>query len=492
MKYHRFLFTKKYTVRAAALAVVLVLPVVMQANETPLQSNALLDGAEIKPLQFSVPGVGREALDNGAVLLTVEDGSLPFLTIDLIFPAGSSAEDAAHAGHLAALADLMQLGGAGGKSGEQIAEELARIGANLRVSSDYETWSVSLTVLRRDFDAGFRILSDVVLRPALPADRLDVIKDRLRTDIKQRNDDPSRIARRKFMEILYKGYRRGTSLSLANVDAIGLERVREEHKRRVTPASLIVGASGDTKGLNLKERLNALIKDMPAKTETVKPENLLYSELLKRSKTVAGTITLVRVPASQSVIVLGGYLPEHRHADFYALQVGNYILGGGSFNSRLMREVRTKRGLAYYAYSQNDFGMGNGHFAASSGTRVDTTKETLALMMEVISGTKTGVENDELALSREAILNAMVFQYEDPAAFLRNEIRFRLHRMPENYLEIFADKVRSVSGAMIKDTSTRYLRPENMAIVVAGPESLAKDLKSIRPVKVIDPEDLVE
>lgn len=491
MKTIRSKITKTMTVRTIALALVLGIPAVMQANET-LQSNPLLDGAEIKPLQFSVPPVDRQQLESGAVLYTVEDGSLPFLTIDLIFPGGSSAEDATHAGHLAALADLMQLGGAGGKSGEEIAEALARIGASLRVTSDYETWGISLTVLRRDFDTGFKILSDVVLRPTLPADRLDVIKDRLRTDIKQRNDDPSRIARRKFMEILYKGYRRGTSLSLANVDAIGLEKIKDEYKRRVTPAAMIVGASGDTKGLELTARLNALIKEMPAKTQTVQAENLNYADLLKRSKALAGKITLVKVPASQSVIVLGGYLPEHRHPDFYALQVGNYILGGGSFNSRLMREVRTKRGLAYYAYSQNDFAMNSGHFAASSGTRVDATKETLALMMQVISGTKAGVENDELALSREAILNAMVFQYEDPAAFLRNEIRFRLHKMPDNYLEIFAGKVRSVSGAMIKDTSVKYLRPENMAIVVAGPESLVKELQSIRPVKVIDPEGPVE
>ncbi|MBI3396613.1 MAG: insulinase family protein [Spirochaetia bacterium] len=481
-----------FIITTIGLALAALFAVSAGAKDKP-QMNAILDGLKLPPLHFQQPPVETIKLDGGATLITAPDKSLPFLTIDFVFPVGSSGEKRERAGTLASMTDLMQLGGAAGKSGEDITESLARIGASLRISHDYENWTVTLTVLKRDFNTAFSILSDVLLKPNLPADRLEVIKDRLRTDIKQRNDDPARVARRRFMEVMYPGLRRGYTLKLEDVNAITTDRVREDYNVRLHAGGLMIAVSGDYEGLEIKERLTTLTKAFPGSAHArLTAEPIEPAAMFKKRDALGQQILLVRYPATQAVIVLGTYLPEHKHPDFYGLQVGNYVLGGGSFNSRLMREVRTKRGLAYYAYSQNDFSATSGHFVSMSGTRVDQAKATLELMLQTIGGIRSPVETDELSLAKEAILNGMVFQYEDPAAFLRNEIRFRLHGLPDNYLTIFPGKVQSVTATDIAATGGRYLNPSQLAVVVVGPESLKSELSALRPVKVVDPEGPLE
>ncbi|MDH5656360.1 MAG: insulinase family protein, partial [Spirochaetia bacterium] len=189
------------------------------------------------------------------------------------------------------------------------------------------------------------------------------------------------------------------------------------------------------------------------------------------------------------VIFTGTYVPPHNSPDFYALQAGNYILGGGSFNSRLMREIRTIRGLAYYAYSRNIFQKKTGYFASGAGTRIDKVSESLSLMLEIIGGMKAPVKEQELDLARESIINSLVFQFDNPEDILDNEIRFINHGMPENYLKMFPEKINALSREQISKAFQKHIKTDSMHIAVAGPASLKAELETIRPVIVIKPED---
>ena len=450
-------------------------------------SGNILTGVRIPPLRFRRPEIKENLLSSGVRLFSLNDPELPMVTLELQFRGGLDSEPVADAGILDASLELLKIGGAGDKSGEEIARALSSMGVRLSFDSSYEYWSISLTSLRRDFDAAFAVLRDILLKPRLNPEKLEVIKTSLRASLRRRNDRPGNIARRKMREILYPGRRRGYFLKEKNIRRLSVERVRSELKRRLTGAKITAALSGDIENLDVAGRLNGLIAKFPRGRSPLRAESprpRLY-ELNERAR---GNIVLVAHPTVQSVITIGAYLPPHNHRDFFALQMSNYILGGGSFNSRLMREVRVKRGLAYYAYSYNGFFGRDGRFVASSATRVRTTAAALRVMLEVIQGMDEGVSAGELKLARDSILNALVFQFSNPAAILLSELRFRRHNLSPDYMKRFPNKIRSLKKEAVRDVA-RYRNAKNLFIVVVGPRSLEESLKKIRPVVVIKPDD---
>lgn len=462
------------------------------ANQT---SRNILEGLRIEKLEFNAPPLHTEKLDtnNEPVLLLAPDDSLPFVTIEIIFLGGSNAESKEHPELLKAMTSLLQLGGSSKYPGEQFAEKLSSIGARLDITPGYENWSISITVLKSHFSHAMDLVSSLLLEPALPEDRLEVIKDSFRTEIIQRNDDPAKLGRRKLGEIMFAGFSPGRTLQKKDIETLNRELIHQELNRRLSDRQLLITVSGDYEGLEIKQALRDLIGSFPPnKEDLLSTEKLDYQFIKDQQEDFRNKIVLVSFPeAKQAAILLGSYLPPHNHEDFFALQTGNYILGGGSFNSRLMREIRTLRGLAYYAYSGNFFYESFGQFFAASGTRVDQADLTLKLMIEMITDMEKGVTEEELELAKDAVINSLVFQFDDPEKYASSEARFLMHHMPEDYLEIFPKKIRSITSSDIARVSRKYLSQDRLFIVVVGPPFLKEKLQAIRPVTVIEPEEIL-
>ncbi len=452
--------------------------------------SSLLSDLQFEPIRFRRPAVERVALQHGALLIRAPENTLPFFTLSLQFPNGTSAEPIAHAGLWTASLSLLDRGGAGELSGEERARLLGKLGGSLSFSTDYEYWDVTLRFLKRDYAVAMQLLRTALLEPRLPEDELADVKNALLAGIQRRNDTPDPIAGRKLNELLYPGLRRGYSLSSEDVARLNTGAIRAELQRRLSARDVIVTVAGDFADLPVEADLNQLLAAFPAAAPP--PAEPAGYEALRRARRAndpyRGKIVLARTPASQAVIAIGGYLPERKNDAFFPLQTGNYALGGGSFNSRFMREIRAERGLAYYAYSYNDFSRDDGAFIAGAGTRSQQAHETLALMLQIIGDMRRGVSADELSLAQDSILNGLAFQFDSPEDVAANEARFTRLGLPENYIETFPAAIRAVQSVQIGQAAARYLNPDDLYIVVAGPDALAERLKSIRPVVVVEPE----
>ena len=455
------------------------------------RKGKILSGLDIKPLNFSSPDIQEKVLSSGPLLLQTSDNSLPMVTVGIVFEGGLNAERPENRGTLEATIALMKIGGAGDLNGEAMARKIARLGARLSFDAGYENWSVNLTVLKKNFNESFALLQDILLKPKLPADSLLTVQNSFRSGLAQRNDRPDSIARRKLIERLYKGYSRGYFIQKENINNLKVENLKAELARRLRKKDAIVVAGGDLDGLDIETKFNALFNAFPAPVGELKIERPTYQDLSQKNGKQAREILLVNFPAVQASILVSGYLPRRNHPDFYNLQVGNFVLGGGSFNSRLMKEIRVKRGLAYYAYSYNSFFMEDGRFIAASATRLSSVKQTLSLILENVHGIRNGVSEQELGLARDSILNALIFQFGNPSSILQNEVRFRRHGLGKNYLSLFGEKIRAVNNAGIRKTVSKYLDKEKMIIIVVGPASLKSELEKIRPVRVVNPEDIL-
>ncbi len=465
--------------------------IVMSNNAMEIRKNPLLEGLVITDLPDHTPALQEDYLSDGTLVLTAPDSSLPFLTIELIFPGGSSVESLNETGNLQALTTLMQIGGAGELNGEAFAAELARIGARLQIKAGYEKWTVTLTVLREHYQRGFTLMEMMLSRPLLPANQLAVIKDGMRNELRQRNDDPARVVRRKLYEAMFPGSSLGRSLQMTDIDRIQTDHLRADLKNRLGRRNgMIVTLSGDVDGLTVKSDVEKLLQSFPVESEKVASRELDYAILKKFPSPLYGKILLVDSPAHQAAIIMGSYLPAHNDADFFALQTGNYTLGGGSFNSRMMHEIRVLRGLSYDPYTTNVFFGNFGYMIGYSGTMVEKADVTLSLMLSIVQSMSEGVTPAELALAKDSIVNSTLFQYDDPYNFVTSEARFHAHSMPPGYLKIFPEKIRELNGHDIVRVNDQYRNPEKFFIVVAGPaKTLKPALEKILPVTVIQPED---
>ncbi|MBX7058151.1 MAG: insulinase family protein [Leptospirales bacterium] len=455
------------------------------------ERQGLLDGLQFPPMQFQAPQIERRNLAGGQVQwLAAPDSSLPFFTLSFNFSGGLDRERIGEAGLLQSTLQMLDQGGAGDLDGAARSALLGRLGGSIGFDAGYSSWSVSIRFLKKDYAEAMRLLREALLNPRFPEEELPVIQRGLLSAIERRNDRPESVAARRMNELLYPGLRRGYSLQAANVQSLSVAAMRAELRRRLSRQSMVIASAGDWSGLPLAADLESLLQKLPTANELPPPEAGGMSELLRRRPAAdpyRNRILLVDTPAAQAVIALGAYLPQHASPQFYALQTGNYILGGGSFNSRLMREIRVQRGLAYYAYSYNDFGARDGEFNAGSATRNSQAADTLRLMLQMIPELSRGVSQSELKLAQDSILNGFAFQFSTPEETVSNELRFLRDGLPPNYLQQFPAQIRAVRSEQIAE-SAQLLQAENLFVVVAGPAALKAELEKIRPVVVVQPE----
>ncbi len=171
-------------------------------------------------------------------------------------------------------------------------------------------------------------------------------------------------------------------------------------------------------------------------------------------------------------LMLGQIGVDKGSPDLHAVRVMNFILGGGSFNSRMMKEIREERGLAYSVYSYFQVGrLLPGPFIAQCETKSSTTIEALELMLAAMKTIREEpVRPEELQVAKESLNNSFVFSFNDPHEVVTQAMRLDFYDYPVGYLESYRDKVESLTLAAIQQAARAHLQPEKMSIVLIGNE----------------------
>jgi zinc protease len=176
--------------------------------------------------------------------------------------------------------------------------------------------------------------------------------------------------------------------------------------------------------------------------------------------------------------------------DVFALQVANYILGGGGFNSRMMREVRSDRGLAYSVYSYFQVGRRlPGLFIVSSETKCQSTVEVVTLLQQLICQIRDEpVSAAELDLAKESLINSFVFAFANSHSVVNRKVRLDYYGYPKDYLETYRQRIADVTIADVQRVARQYLHPDALQIVLVGDGQLYSDeIKKLGfPVETID------
>ncbi|MCM1981884.1 M16 family metallopeptidase [Lyngbya confervoides] len=428
--------------------------------------------------EVQVPDYQRTTLDNGLTLYLLEDHDLPLVSGQAWIKTGSRWEPADQVGLASITGEVMRSGGTLTHPADQLNELLEQRAAAVEVSIDTTAGSASFSALSEDLPQVFELFSEVLRKPALPPDKIDLSKTQHLGSIQRRNDDPEDIGSREFRRLIYgrqSPYARIEEVE--TIDNIQREDIQRFYQTYFQPNRMILGIVGDFDTPTLLAQINQTLGDWRPSASGVE------DTLPEVAQTANPGLYLVNLPQlTQSTVQighLGGRLDE---PDVFPLYVMNEILN--SFGGRLFNEVRSRQGLAYSVYGvwspQYDY---PGLLISGGQTRSDTTVPFIqAVKSELKKLRETQVSAKELQQAKDAILNSFVFNFDRPGKVLTRLMRYEYYGYPEDFIFRYQRAVKATTQADVLGAAQRNLRPDQLVTLVVGNQaSIQPPLTSLAP-----------
>ena len=417
-----------------------------------------------RPLKFDVPDAAsmRVELPGGTVVYILEDRSLPKVDLTVLVRAGSFWVPAGKEGVAGFCGALMRTGGTTSRKPAALDDELDYLAAELGVSVGDTSGSATLSVLSKDLDKGLEILFDVLRNPAFDQEKLDLLKQQTMKQLESRNDRPQSIEGRELSLLLYGHFPVNRHATGASVTSITREDLIAYHGKSFHPANFIIAAAGDFAKDELLAKLKDGLKGWPAGEARPaiprvahQPEPGIYGF---QKDVPQGSVTIAHLGIDVS------------HPDAYAVRLLSYILGGGSFSSRLVQKVRTEMGLAYSVYS--DFSPGRlytGTMRMAFQTKSATCALAAKTCLDELEKMRTElVGDDELASAKQYYVDAFPSVFSTAAGTVGTFATAEMNGLARDYYAKFLGRMTAVTRDDIRRAAKELVRPEKFVIVMVG------------------------
>lgn len=399
---------------------------------------------------------------HGTRVLFVENHDLPMLDVQANFRAGTGFDPAGQTGVAGMTHALMRLG-AGGLSEQAIAEALADVGAQLGQSLDADRAAFSLRTLsaERERTAALDVLQKVLSQPALAPDILQREKTRAIAGLQEAETQPEFLADRAFSAAVFGVHPYGASETVASLEKLQAPQLAAFHRAHYSAANLILVLMGDIARPEA-ERIAAALS-------AALPQGPKVADLPAVPARTQATLEVIPHHATQSHIRIGLPGMTRDDADYFPLLVGNYILGGGGFDSRLMHEIRDGRGLAYSVYSYFLPMQQRGAFEIGLQTRRDATDTAVQVVRETLQQfLRAGPTEAELEQAKANLVNSFPLRLDSNRKIVEYVGMMGFYGLPLDWLERYPRAVAAVDRVAILRAFQARVEPLQLATVIVG------------------------
>ncbi|MFA7240600.1 MAG: pitrilysin family protein [Sulfuricellaceae bacterium] len=420
----------------------------------------------------ATPQIQHWQMDNGARVYFVENHDLPLLDVSIDFAAGSSRDASQKSGQAALVRRMLALG-AGGLSEDGISTRMADIGAALGGSFDLDRAGVNLRTLSsaREREQALDVMARVVQQAEFPEAVMQREKNRTVAGLKEAETQPDYLAGRAFSTMLYGAHPYGYEPSVASVSALTHSDLVDFYRTWYRSDNAVLAIVGDVTLPQAKAIATQLTARLPRGDGEAKPPTPVASLAKAQTRRIAH-------PATQSHILMGAPGMKRDDPDYFPLFVGNYILGGGGFDSRLLEEVRQKRGLAYSAHSYFSPMKQEGPFQIGLQTRRDQADQALAVVRDTLAKfVAEGPTEAELKQAKDNLIGGFPLRIDSNRKILDYLGVIGFYRLPLTYLDDFSAHVDKVTLKDIKDAFARRVKPEIMATVIVAADDKPRNLR---------------
>lgn len=420
-----------------------------------------------KPL--NIPKPYETTLANGLQVVIVEEPRLPLVSYRLAFRTGSASDPADLPGLSSLVADLLNEG-TETRTSKQIADEVARLGANLTagVNSDYTTVAASaLTVYG---DQILDLLADIALRPSYPANELELSRQNRKQGLIAQRAQPSFLANERLARVLYGQHPYATiSATPESLDAITREKLLSFHRAMLIPNNAVLVVVGDVKRDEVLKRVNDLFGKW-AKGQ-VAAENFPAPP----ARNARAIYVVDRPGSAQSNIVIANTAINRTSPDYFPMLVMHTVLGANA-SSRLFMNLREAKGYTYGAYSNLDTRHLVGTFRATAEVRTPVTGDSLKEFFYELNRIRTEpVSEKEIKDAKSYLTGVFPIRIETQEGLIDQFVQIKMYGLPADYLQTYRDRVNAVTAADIQRVANQNVTPDKVAIVIVGDAAAIAD-----------------
>ncbi len=410
---------------------------------------------------------------NGAEVFLVESHGIPMLDVQLDFDAGSRRDPAQQAGLAEASANMalqgvLAAGGLPALDENALGEAWADLGASLDASVSRDRLSFSLRSLTEPalLDAAVQLAARQLGEPSFDAEVWARDRARISAALKEAETRPGVRAAQAYAKAVYADHPYGfesTALSLAQIDVGALQ---DFYRRSIRPCRAKLSLVGAVTRPQAEQLVQRLLERLPQTACSDLPALASVPEVAQLTQASEQRIAFA---SAQAQVLSGQPAIQRRDPDFFALLVGNHILGGGGFVSRLTHEVREQRGLSYSVGSDFAAGLHAGAFTISLQTRPDQAAQALGVVRQVLADfVANGPTEAELQAAQANLIGGFALRIDSNQKLLGNVANIAWNGLPLDYLDHWTQRIAAVSRADIRAAFQRVLQPQTMATVILG------------------------
>jgi len=441
----------------------------------------------VSAIQLPLPPMADKTLPNGLKVIVAENHEQPVVSMRLLIKVGSSLDPADKAGLANMTAGLLRKGTAT-RDANKISEEIDFIGGSLGAGSDLDASYATSEVLTKHFDKGLDLLSDIVLNPAFAPAEIERLRKQTIAALMQSKDDPNNVVDEQYKKYLFGDhpYGKPESGTIESVSSLTRDDIVGFWQKNYIPNNSVLFVVGDVKPEEVFPKIEANLGAWKQGT----PPDMKFPA----AKPGSGIkVILINKPdATQSSVKMGNLGIDRYNPDFFSCRVMNYILGGGMLVSRMMTEIRQKRGLTYDINTQFSFNRFPGEFTVTTFTRNDSTARAISGIIEQLNRMRdTDITPQELKETISFFNGMLPRQFETLNQVLGQLVNPELYGLGKDYLPTYLDRISKVTAADVRNAAQKYIDPKNLLIVVVSKaDDVREMLKQFGPITEIELSDL--
>jgi zinc protease len=409
------------------------------------------------------PKAFRTVLANGLRAYIQEERALPIVNVSALVNFGGLYIPKDKQGLESLLSSTLIRGGTKTKEGTAIEERIDFLGGSLTFNVGERTSTLTLSVLSKDLDEGLAMFFDVLMNPEFREAPFALAKARTIEQLRQANDSPSAVLNREYEKVLYGDGPLTWQPMKKTYEGVTPADLKAVHAQYFVPRNVILTASGDFVKADLMAKINKLIGGWAN-------HDVKIPSFSKSFPNPEPGVYFIQKAINQGYISLGHLGIEDANPDYAAVQVMNFILGGGSFTSRITTKVRSNEGLSYNQGSRFTTRWGfPGTFSGYVQTKSTTVGYAISLILaEFDRIRKDPVADAEMDTAINYFIDSFASQFEMPQATMAAFANLEMQGKPMDYYKTYRDKIKAVTKAKVLEVAQKYIQPGKAVIMIVG------------------------
>jgi zinc protease len=408
---------------------------------------------------------------NGAQVFLVQSPGLPMVDVQIDFDAGGRRDPTGRSGLASATAmmigkGLKARGNLPAMDENAVGEAWADGGALFSASASGDRMSFTLRSLTRTevLDASMRLAARHLADPAFAADIWARERERWSASLRESLTKPGTVADRAWTPAVFGTHPYGQQTTPESLLSVSVADMQAFHARHIVPCRAKVSVVGALNRAQVQVWVTELLAALPAGAACAALPAVPEVQPLTQA-----TEIFIPFESAQAHVSMGQPGYKRDDPDFFALTVGNYVLGGGGFVSRLTEQVREKRGLSYSVYSYFSPGLHAGPFAIGLQTRPDQARQAVEVARAVLKEfVEKGPTQAELQAAKDNLTGGFALRLDSNRKLLDNLANIAWHQLPLDYLDTWTQKVQALTVQDVSQAFARKVQPERLVTVVVG------------------------